>query len=309
PQMHCTRGDIASQRLPVNNINQCERHAGDNERSSRLPPQVLIVQPECRPRRVLQFCRRKCLRVIRLCLTAVAVPSALSYIYSLEPREYNSADITLRYQNGMAPSLITYFSLLLIWDMLRMLHYLYPRAPGSHLEAFFILEASITIMALACSISIPIMARFSKTAPIGLLYIVYIVFIVCIMLISALITIRHARWYPQRRRQRRDFLTRKPTLAFRPDGTPLAVYLSSEHPVRTMSVDSLLDMPTTKQSTMASSPVPSLDRSFAQEAPCQPILETFAPSGQLHDHVQGLKTGSESFEGLVVSAKEVLPAA
>lgn len=47
----------------------------------------------------------------------------------------------------------------LAWDLLRLLHSLYPRAPGLHLEGFLIVDASTTIFTVYFAI------RLSQSPP------------------------------------------------------------------------------------------------------------------------------------------------
>ncbi|EHA45911.1 hypothetical protein MGG_14989 [Pyricularia oryzae 70-15] len=261
---HRAQSDIALQPLTVNVNDDGGRDSQGTERPPQLPPQIQKALPGSKRHPVVQFCRRNCLRLIRLPLAAVAIPCSVSSLTRLRPfpQERNYKSYNDLYQ-PLKPAAIIYFSLVITWDILRMLHQMYPRAPGLHLECFLILEVIIGIVATVCLMLAPVLSRIADAFPEAL--IITVVVVVAITLVSAAIIGLSARLYPRKRRQRRDFLTGKPTLAFRPNGTLLAVYTNSDEQLRTMRFGSLFDVSIPRRSMANSSAAPSLNGSAVHD--------------------------------------------
>lgn len=91
---HRAQSDIALQPLTVNVNDDGGRDSQGTERPPQLPPQIQKALPGSKRHPVVQFCRRNCLRLIRLPLAAVAIPSSVFSLTKLRPfpqeRNYKS---------------------------------------------------------------------------------------------------------------------------------------------------------------------------------------------------------------------------
>lgn len=147
-----------------------------------------------------------------------------------------------------------------LWDISRLIHLLYRKQPGFHTEVHLAVDACLYFLdpAYLCR-PCPEVARvgiYGTTVP--LMYVrssrpvlAGLTFTALVSFLSTWITIWQLLRYSSRRRQRHEYFTPKPTLAFTSLGNPVAVYLNENAPVplhqRIPSLNSLLSHPETRQ--------------------------------------------------------------
>lgn len=128
-------------------------------------------------------------------------------------------------------------SLMVAWDIFRILHSLYQRAPGYHYDLDLFIELCIWVASvLDWTSDFPYFDALEIPA-------YHALWKLPTMLVSLYIVCRHAWRYPSRRQERIRYATIKPHLAFTASGKSVAVYLPQDTyglvDVSRLSIDSL----------------------------------------------------------------------
>ncbi|KAK8131081.1 hypothetical protein PG984_007519 [Apiospora sp. TS-2023a] len=200
-------------------------------------------------KRLSYFCSHKGWRILRLLLAITGFTLSIFYdMYNGAPLNDNKTDDELKsYYSGQDYLVIgarpAYMAVLMLWDIFRILHHLYERAPGWHLEGFLTIEVGLIATGLAFLPFEPTTRYWSGIDDMVLLTntarIILIVWLFLIIITSGGIAIYHALLYPKHLRQRRQYFRIKPKLGFSATGDLVAVYMSDDQDPRRLSLDSL----------------------------------------------------------------------